>query len=230
MTDWFLHVPKKDAIEMTNIHVMVDIETMGVGVQAPLLTIGAVLFDPKMQSTAESLAKRSTLIHVEIEEAVKHSGGVEGGTLAWWLGQDNLAIKGLLSKNAVSMETALQRFRQFCIDRNPKLDDLFFQGHSQLPQACAVWAKSPDFDCKNMEDKYQRVYDFSVEQRFPLPFYQFRCVRTLQDLAWPGGPDDIPKFQTGTKHDARADAIQQAMVVQAGYRELRLADGTFDNF
>ena len=214
---------------MTNIHVMVDIETMGVGVGAPLLTIGAVLFDPKMQSTATSLAKRSTLIHINIEDAVKYSAGVEGGTLKWWLGQDNLAIKGLISNYAVSMETGLMQFRQFCIDRNPRLDDTFFQGHSQLPQACAVWAKSPDFDCKNLEDKYKRL-DGDKFGKFPLPFFQFRCVRTLQDLAWPGGPDDIPKFQTGTKHDARADAIQQAMVVQAGYRELKLADGTFDNF
>lgn len=215
---------------MTNIHCMVDIETMGIGVVAPVLTIGAVLFDPTKQDSADALMKRSVLIHVDIEDSIKYSGGVEGGTLAWWLSQEDAAIKGLIGDDTMSLVSALRRFRQFCKDRQPILDNVFFQGFSQLPQACAIWAKSPDFDCKNLEDKYQRVHELDVEKQFPLPFYQFRCVRTIQDLAWPGGPDDIPKFDVGVKHDARADAVVQAMVVQAGYKQLGLADATYDNF
>lgn len=226
---WFTEKKREEVVE-TNIHVMIDIETFGVGVAAPCITIGAVLFDPTKQDSSAALMKRSILIRITPEDAVKFSGGVEGGTLGWWLGQDDAAIKALVGPDAVGMETALQLFRQYCIDRSIHLDDRFFVGHNSMPQACAVWAKSPDFDCKNLEDKYQRVYDFDVERKFPLPFYKFRCVRTLQDLAWPGGPDDVPVFDVGVKHDARVDAVVQALTVQAGYLKLGLAGAKYDSF
>jgi len=198
---------------------MLDIETMGIAVGAPIITIGAVLFDPHAQDTVQALENRGFLARIDIEDAVKHSNGVDGGTLKWWLSQEDAAIKALVEGEETYMtKEAMLEFGQYCKARWPKGDDLFFAGHSQYPIACQVWAKSPDFDCKIME----HVCNLLGEQ-FPFRFYEWRCVRTLQDLAWPDGPDARPTFKFGTAHDARADAVNQALMVQAGYKELGLS-------
>jgi hypothetical protein len=212
---------------VTDINVMVDIETMGTTPRSPILTIGAVLFDPKKQDDASALNKRVFVRRIHIEDAIRHSEGVEPSTLKWWLEQEDSAIKALVTGDAVSLHQALIDFRQYCIDRAPEIDGKFFPGHQQYPVACRLWAKSPDFDCKILEHACAQV-----KERMPMRFFQYRCVRTLQDLAWPNGPDDRPVFNTGTLHDASADVVNQAMMVQAGYVQLGLAESEvkFDTF
>jgi hypothetical protein len=217
----------KDEMIMTDVHVMVDIETMGTSPTAPVISIGAVLFNPRQQDSVQGLEKRSFFARVDVEDAAKHSGGVEPGTLKWWLTQEDAAIKALVTGEAVALRHALSDFRQYCSHRWPAGDDKFFPGHSQLPLACLVWANSPNFDCTILEHACA-----SVGEVFPFRFFQYRDLRTLKDLAWPGGPDDVPKFQYGTAHDARADAVNQALIVQAGYKELGLglSDVKFSTF
>lgn len=213
----------KQELELTNVHVMLDIETMGTSPTSPVLSIGAVLFDPTVQDSVQSLEEIAFFRRIDITDAIEHSGGVEPDTLKWWLQQEDAAIKELVGDDAVSLRQALMEFRQYCIHRWPKGDDIFFPGHSQLPQACMVWANSPNFDCVILEHACKQV-----GEQFPFRFFQYRDLRTLKDLAWPNGPDTVPKFQFGVKHDARADAVNQALVVQAGYLELGLAKPKYD--
>ena len=218
--------PEREDVK-TNIHVMIDLETMGTKHGSPILTIGAVLFDPHEQDNVHSLESRSFLRRVDIADAFTNSNGADPETLKWWLQQDDAAIKALVEGETVTLRQALLDFRNYCVDRNAELERKFFPNWSGFPVACIVWAKAPDFDCKMME----AAAAFCGE-KFPFMFYQYRCVRTLQDLAWPNGPNDVPKFAAGTLHDARADAVNQALVVQAGYKELGLAksDVTFSTF
>ena len=59
----------------------------------------------------------------------------------------------------------------------------------------------------------------------PWDFWSCRSVRTIQDLAWPEGAADKPYFEVpGVAHDARWDAIQQAMIVQAAMVRLGLSE------
>ena len=213
--------------EVTNIHCMVDIETMGTRPDSPVITIGAVLFDPQDQDNVDSLEKRGFLRRIDIADSFTNSGGVDPDTLKWWLQQDDAAIKELVNGEFVSLKQALIDFRNYCVDRAPQLEGKFFPGHTQYPIACALWAKSPDFDCKILESACR-----AVGESMPMRFYQYRCVRTLQDLAWPDGPDSRPTFAYGTAHDARADAVNQALMVQAGYMQLGLSksDVTFSTF
>lgn len=223
----FYRAPEtKSELVMTNTHLMVDIETMGTKPNAPVITIGAVLFDPRKQDDVGYLEQRGFLRRVDIADALKY-GSVEPDTLKWWLQQDDRAIKELVNGETVPLKQALEEFRQYAVHRWPKGDDKFFNGHSQLPVSCIVWAKSPDFDCKILEHACE-----AVGETFPFKFFQYRCVRTLQDLAFPNGPDSVPKFQYGVAHDARADAVNQALVVQAGYKALGLStqDVTFSTF
>lgn len=207
--------PADEPVIRTNVNCMVDIETFDTKPTAAVLAIGAVLFDPRGHDTLESMLERSILVRVAVADAMKH-GTVDGGTIAWWFSQEDEAIKQLVAGEEVSLKQALLRFRQFCIVRGiPKVSKEFFPGHIDLPQACKIWAKSPDFDCKILEHAGKRV-----DEWMPLGYHEWRCVRTVQDLAWPD-PDDAPNFE-GVAHDARIDAANQALLVQAAYRQLGL--------
>jgi len=212
---------------VTNIHGMVDVETMGLKEDCPILTIGAVLFDPYEQDDVGTLEKRAFLRRVDVQDAVEQSGRVEGSTLKWWLQQEDAAIKELVHEDTVPMVVAMRDLRRYLADRAPELEDDFFPGFSKFPIACALWAKSPDFDCAKLRHTADRV-----GETLPLRFFQWRCVRTVQDLAWPEGPDARPVFKAGVAHDARADAVQQALMVQAAYKELGLSKSNvkFDKF
>lgn len=214
-------LPAKNPAErpLTNMHVMVDLETLGTHPEAPILTIGAVLFDPWQLDTADGLYERAFIRKVAVQSSLAACPRVDGDTLAWWLSQEDAALKALVGEDVVSLKEALVAYRQYCVDRHPKTNDWFFPGHSSFPQASMVWAKSPDFDCVILANAFRTVNEIN-----PWAFYQYRCVRTVQDLGWPEGPDSRPDFHAGTvKHDARADAVAQAMCVQAAYAKLGLS-------
>lgn len=199
----------------TNAEVMVDIETMGVAPGCPVITIGAVIFNPMESETYHAMIKRAFLVKVDVEDAVDQSNGVEGSTLKWWLAQEDGAIKALLAPDAVPLKMALTDFYDYCKSRGLGYTKKFFEDHHHWPTACKIWAKSPDFDCKILEAACK-----SVKVNFPFRFYEYRCVRTIQDLAWPDG--DRPRFGAGegVLHDARHDAVIQALMVQSAYRTL----------
>jgi exodeoxyribonuclease VIII len=202
----------------TGMNVMVDCETLGVKPGAPIITIGAVLFDPLKESTADQLRAQGRMWRIDVEDAIKQSEGVDGGTIKWWLGQDPKALRELTEGSTVTLKAALMGYVAFCTIRDPM--HLPAQDHhlSLLPRASLFWAKSPDFDGKILEYAFDRL---GIPN--PYRFFQYRCVRTIQDLAWPDGPDARPRFNVGTAHSALDDAIEQAMLVQAGYRQLGLA-------
>ena len=71
----------------------------------------------------------------------------------------------------------------------------------------------------------QHYYDQpAIKAKMPWRFWECRSVRTVQDLAWPN-PDERPHFDVpgGVAHDARWDAVTQAMTIQAGMRRLGLS-------
>lgn len=196
---------------------MIDLETMGTKATAPVLTIGAVLFSPYETSSFDELRDRAFLRKIELASAIKHSGGIEPSTLAWWFGQKDEAIKALVGEDCVPLEKALIDLEMYIKNRT-HASPLPPQ-YRHLPVPKKVWAKDPDFDCANLEDKFERI-----GRPYPFDFHFQRSVRTAQDLAFPNGPHDRPDFisTTGTLHDARDDAIAQALMIQACYMQLRL--------
>lgn len=201
----------------TNVHAMVDLETFGTGPTSAIISIGACLFDPNGTDSVESMMGRSFMRRVSIADTLKY-GDVDPETIAWWFTQDQEAIHNLVGEDTVGLNTALMNFRQFCTTRTPKVSEQFFMGHADLPLACALWAKGPDFDCKILEHACRQV-----NEGMPINFHDYRCVRTVQDLGFPD-PEDRPEFE-GVKHDPRADAVNQALTVQAAYKVLGITDG-----
>jgi exodeoxyribonuclease VIII len=206
-----------------NMEAMIDIESFGTVAGSPIVTIGAVLFDPYSSDSSQAMLDRSLNIRIDLSDSIDLSVGVEGGTLRWWFEQSDQAIKALVGDDAVSIKEALAKLWRFCCERGSFVNKEFFPGLSDLPKASRYWAKDPDFDMQLMRYYYEHP-DIQKGIEMPWKFWECRSVRTVQDLAWPGGSDDRPTFEVpGVAHDARWDSIQQAMTIQAAIRRLGLA-------
>lgn len=214
-----------------NMEAMIDIETLGTVAGSPVISIGAVLFDPYSSDHSQVLLDRSLSIRIDLSDAINLSQGVDGKTIRWWFEQDDVAIKALVGNDEVSIKEALSKLWRYCLERGSFVNKEFFSGLSNFPRACRYWAKDPDFDMRLLQYYYDHP---DIKSQKPWRFQDCRSVRTVQDLAWPGGPDERPEFKiSGVAHDARWDAIQQAMIIQAAMRRLGLAkdqDVEFDKY
>lgn len=188
-------------------HLMVDLETLATHTSAPILAIGAVLFDPTQLTNYDRLAQEAILLLIDPADAVNTCGPVDGDTLRWWFRQDDAAIKRLVAPGALSMRDALIELWKYSHARIT----------GSMPIPTHIWARSPDFDCAILQSACK-----ATGVRYPFPFYKQRCVRTALDLAYPNG--DPPKLVANgvVKHDARDDAVIQAMLIQRCYAELGL--------
>ena len=79
-------------------HVMTDIETMGKNPNAPIVAIGAVLFDPVAGELGNQL-----YVKVNLEDAVRTGGVMDASTVLWWLQQDDAARVELLRERGERM-------------------------------------------------------------------------------------------------------------------------------
>jgi hypothetical protein len=119
------------------------------------------------------------------------------------------------------MQEALIKLWRFCHERAAFVNKEFFNGLSELPRANRFWAKDPDFDMQLLRYYYEHP---QLKTAMPWQFWATRSVRTVQDLAWPEGSVERPDFEVpGVAHDARWDAVTQAMTVQAAMYRLGLS-------
>ena len=127
------------------------------------------------------------------------------------------AIKALVGDDCIDVKPALKLLYDYCLERGAYVERETFEGICEFPKCSRFWAKDPDFDMRLLEFYYD-----ALEMQTPWKFWENRSVRTVQDLAWPDG--DRPDFEVpGVAHDARWDAVTQAMQVQAAMRRLGLS-------
>lgn len=194
---------------------MVDLETLATHVSAPILAIGAVLFDPTQLTNYDKLNADAILLLIDPSDAVNTCGPVDGDTLRWWFRQDDAAIKRLVRGQALTVRDALTQLWKYSHSRI---------GGNTWPIPTHIWAKGPDFDCSILQSACR-----ATGIGYPFKFWTQRCVRTITDLAYPNG--DPPKLVANdvVKHDARDDAVVQAMLVQRCYAELKLGVGSTES-
>ena len=204
-----------------NCEAMIDIETFGTVMGSPVITIGAVLYDPYANDSSEELLRRVFMRRIDVSDSIRLSTGVDGGTIRWWLEQHDDAIKALIGDDSVSAEEAFKDLELYCNDRGSFANDKFFDGISDFPKVNRYWAKDPDFDMRLMQHYYEHP---DISAKMPWDFWSCRSVRTVQDLAWPEGGVERPDFKVpGVAHDAGWDAITQAMTIQAAMNRLGLS-------
>lgn len=173
---------------------MVDIETMDTIPTAAVLTIGAVLFDPRGQDTEETLREAPTyysVIPMSSNQVYKRTESES--TKKWWSEQNAEAFAALSAGPFTPLDVALRELSTFL--------------QTGTLKTSRMWANDPDFDCVILQDACR-----ACGVNWPMSFYLNRSVRTIKDLAYPDG--DVPKIGVGVAHNALDDSIRQALVVQ----------------
>ncbi|HDK2329248.1 TPA: 3'-5' exoribonuclease [Escherichia coli] len=175
-------------------HLMIDLETMGKNPDAPIISIGAIFFDPQTGDMGPEFSKT-----IDLETA---GGVIDRDTIKWWLKQSREAQSAIMT-DEIPLDDALLQLREF-IDENS--GEFFVQ----------VWGNGANFDNTILRRSYER-------QGIPCPwrYYNDRDVRTIVELGKAIDFDArtaIP-FE-GERHNALDDARYQAKYVSAIWQKL----------
>ena len=176
------------------IHLMIDLETMGKNPDAPIISIGAIFFDPQTGDMGPEFSKT-----IDLETA---GGVIDRDTIKWWLKQSREAQSAIMA-DEIPLDDALLQLREF-IDENS--GEFFVH----------VWGNGANFDNTILRRSYER-------QGIPCPwrYYNDRDVRTIVELGKAIDFDArtaIP-FE-GERHNALDDARYQAKYVSAIWQKL----------
>ncbi|EJZ1740095.1 TPA: 3'-5' exoribonuclease [Escherichia coli] len=175
-------------------HLMIDLETMGKNPDAPIISIGAIFFDPQTGDMGPEFSKT-----IDLETA---GGVIDRDTIKWWLKQSREAQSAIMT-DEIPLDDALLQLREF-IDENS--GEFFVQ----------VWGNGANFDNTILRRSYER-------QGIPCPwrYYNDRDVRTIVELGKAIDFDArtaIP-FE-GERHNVLDDARYQAKYVSAIWQKL----------
>ncbi|MBA6248572.1 exonuclease [Escherichia coli] len=182
-------------------HLMIDLETMGKNPDAPIISIGAIFFDPQTGDMGPEFSKT-----IDLETA---GGVIDRDTIKWWLKQSREAQSAIMT-DEIPLDDALLQLREF-IDENS--GEFFVQ----------VWGNGANFDNTILRRSYER-------QGIPCPwrYYNDRDVRTIVELGKAIDFDArtaIP-FE-GERHNALDDARYQAKYVSAIWQKLISSQADF---
>lgn len=169
-------------------HVMVDLETMGTGNEAAIVSIGAVKFDPMGGGIDDAL-----YVGVSLASSVAFGLKIDPDTVLWWLDKErDTARKALLASDFVDLPTALEGLAMWIGDKS-------------VP----VWGNGATFDNVILRNAYQKV-----GLSCPWSYRDDRCYRTFKNLA----PDiECPTFGLlhQALDDATAQAQHMQLIVKA---------------
>lgn len=186
--------PEITSTSRTCDHLMIDLETMGKNPDAPIISIGAIFFDPQTGDMGPEFSKT-----IDLETA---GGVIDRDTIKWWLKQSREAQSAIMT-DEIPLDDALLQLREF-IDENS--GEFFVQ----------VWGNGANFDNTILRRSYER-------QGIPCPwrYYNDRDVRTIVELGKAIDFDArtaIP-FE-GERHNALDDARYQAKYVSVIWQKL----------
>ena len=139
-------------------HLMVDIEGLGTGPDAAILTIAAQSFDP----FGTGYYDRQYYARITLES--QENRRIQDDTLAWWATQPEAQAEAFAEDNRVPLDQAL--------------DELY----KLAWQHDYIWAQGPTYDINILEHAYK-----SYNKTQPWQFYRIRDSRTVLSL-WPGRP------------------------------------------
>ena len=185
---------KLTSTSRAGIHLMIDLETMGINPDAPIISIGAIFFDPQTGDMGPEFSKT-----IDLDTA---GGVIDRDVIKWWLKQSREAQSAIMT-DEIPLDDALLQLREF-IDENS--GEFFVQ----------VWGNGANFDNVILRRSYER-------QGIPCPwrYCNDRDVRTIVELGKAIDFDArtaIP-FE-GERHNALDDARYQAKYVSVIWQKL----------
>ena len=178
--------------------VSIDLETLGNGYGAAILSIGAASFNRDTGKLGPTYSAK-----IDLDEALRY-GKVSASTLRWWLGQSKEAQVAVFSAagGAVTMLQALQGFNAFT---------------ETLPANICMWGNGATFDITLLDGAFDAL---ALPGCVPIWRNNFWCIRDLRTLvdAVDLRKESIPFM--GTPHIALDDAIHQAKIAIACFAAL----------
>lgn len=160
--------------------VMIDIETLGNGSRAVIVSIAAVAFDIET-GQVDSKAFYQT---VDIQSCLDAKLEVNGSTISWWL-QQSMPARSVFSEDNVPLHEALMNLIGFL---------------KKYPNA-NVWGNGSRFDLGILSDAYR-----ACNLPIPWDYRNERDVRTLVSLR-PHIKHELPFY--GTRHNPVDDCVHQ---------------------
>ena len=171
-------------------HVMVDLETLGTTADSAIMSIGAVSFD----LNSDHVDDEAFYASISVESNTDLGRRVQEATLIWWLKQRG-AAQSVFNEPKRSLESALVELSDWI-----------------GPREVMMWSNGADFDLPMLTHAYRQL-GLDV----PWLFWNSRCVRTYKGLPQ---AKSVKVTREGVAHNAFADALYQARLVQAIHREL----------
>ena len=162
------------------LNVMVDLETLGTRPGAVIVSIGAVVFDADGPDNDLTFEER-----IDIDSCLRCGLTVDGGTLEWWLRQNDRA-RAIFQAKGKPLTQALADFAGWL---------------AALPGGLRLWGNGASFDCALLAEAYRRAGWLEL----PWKYTAERCYRTLAALR-----PELPKAKALVAHCALDDALAQA--------------------
>lgn len=176
---------------------MLDLETMGDSFEAPIVSIGAVTYDPKGEDTIEAIQSNPNRIFYRVVDLRTQTKGFSFSprTLYWWLKQPKETREEILPKkeqdrSVVPIKEGLISFRDW---------------YKSLGEPINTYAFGATFDHVVLQHAY-RVFRIAN----PIPFQKQLCMRTLATRAGIACPS-VP----GLSHRSIDDAMRNVLWIQA---------------
>ena len=160
---------------------MIDIEGLGTGPDAAILTIAAQSFDP----FGTGYYDRHYYARITLES--QENRRIQDDTLAWWATQPEAQAEAFAEDNRVPLDQAL--------------DELY----KLAWQHDYIWAQGPTYDINILEHAYK-----SYNKTQPWQFYRIRDSRTVLSL-WPGRPVPPTSHHALEDTRKQIDILQQTL-------------------
>ncbi|KLV74782.1 exonuclease [Citrobacter sp. MGH110] len=195
-----VHHIETDPLNAFYTHLMVDMETMGNSPDAPIVSIGAVFFDPSTGNTGAEFYQV-----VSLESSMSFGMKPDASTIQWWLKQSSEARSAILVDEAMGLLETLEL-----------LADFIAENAANGSHTVQLWGNGCSFDNVIL----RRAYALT-DTPFTVPFWNDRDVRTMVALGKSVGINprfDIP-FE-GEMHNALSDARHQVKYVSAIWQRL----------
>ena len=179
-------------------HIMIDLETMGIKATAPIVAIGAAVFNPETGEIGKTFYQR-----VDLESAVEQGAIIEANTVKWWLRRNAAARSEITVEDNSHIDIAIHNLSCFFIS----------QGNEPI-----VWANGASFDFTILRAAIARSSSSNLHF---WNYWNEQDVRTILSSAeWLGiNPNDHITFD-GVKHHAMYDAIHQAKCVSYVWQKI----------
>jgi hypothetical protein len=170
---------------MMDNHIMLDLETLGTNVNAPIMSIGAVRFNPYRIQDVEALPK----LHFAINLEETMLGKPDGGTILWWMHPDRRpALDEWLAMPKIDIHSALYEFNRW-VGFEP-----FY-----------IWGNGATFDDVVLSQTY-------LMAGIPKP-WTYRDELDMRTVTYLSGKKEWPKRES-IVHSALADAKYQVECLQ----------------